>query len=63
MMCGACASTIEKHYVRLKGVKDVSVNYSKKEVRIRYDERSVHEKKLFDSITPLGYSLQKTGAL
>lgn len=59
MKCGACAFTIEKHYMRLKGVKEASVNYSKQEIKIRYDERSLHENKLIDSITPFGYSIEK----
>lgn len=57
MKCGACAYTIEKHYMRLKGVKQAQVNYAKKEIKIRYDERSMHENKLIESIAPLGYTL------
>ena len=59
MKCGACAFTIEKHYMRLKGVKEVSLNYSKQEIKIRYDERSLHENKLIESIIPFGYSIEK----
>lgn len=59
MKCGACAFTIEKHYMRLKGIKEVSVNYGKQEIKVRYDERSLHENKLIESITPFGYTLHK----
>lgn len=59
MSCGACAFTIQKHFKRMKGVKDASVDYNKQELKIRYDERSIHEKELIDSIATLGYTLQK----
>ena len=45
--------------MRLKGVKEATVNYGKQEIKIRYDERSLHENKLIDSITPFGYSIEK----
>ena len=63
MICGACAFSIQKHFARLKGVKEASVNYSKQEIKIRYDERSLHENKLIESITPFGYSIEKMKAL
>lgn len=59
MKCGGCAYTIQKHFMRLKGVKEASVSYLKHELRIRYDERSLHGRELIDSIAPLGYSLQE----
>lgn len=59
MKCGACAYTIEKHYMRLKGVKEALVNYGKQEIKIRYDDRSLHENKLIESIISFGYTLQK----
>ncbi len=59
MSCGACAFTIQKHFMRMKGVKNASVDYGRKELRIRYDERSVHENELIDSIASLGYKLQR----
>lgn len=62
MSCGACAFTIQKHFMRMKGVKDASVDYSKKELKIRYDDRSIHEKELIHSIGTFGYTLQKKDA-
>ena len=59
MSCGACAYAIQKHFLRLKGVKEAIVNYNKQELKIRYEERSVHEKKLVESIAPFGYSIEK----
>lgn len=59
MTCGACAFTIQKHFKRMKGVKDASVDYFKKELKIRYDEHSIHEKELVDSIATLGYRLER----
>ena len=59
MYCGACAFTIQKNLKRIKGVKDASVDYNKKELKIRYDERDVREKELADSIAPFGYKLEK----
>ena len=59
MICGACAYAIQKHFLRLKGVKEAIVHYNKQELKIRYDERSIHEKKLTESIVPFGYSIEK----
>ncbi|OGK21695.1 hypothetical protein A2866_04500 [Candidatus Roizmanbacteria bacterium RIFCSPHIGHO2_01_FULL_39_8] len=59
IMCGACAYTIQKHFKHLKGVRGASVDFTKKEVVLEYDERKLNQAKIIQSLTPFGYTLQK----
>lgn len=59
MRCGACAFTVQKHFLGLRGVKKALVDFGKKELKIVYNNNKVTEDYLAQSLTPLGYSLQK----
>lgn len=58
-MCGACAYSIQKHFKHLKGVREVLVDFNKKELILEYDERKLNQAKIFQSLIPFGYRLQK----
>lgn len=60
MMCGACVYTVQKHFKHLKGVRDVSVDFNKKEVILKYDERKINQAKIIQSLAPFKYTLQKS---
>jgi copper chaperone CopZ len=60
MTCGACAFSIQKHFKHVKGVRDVMVNFFKKEVVLEYDERKLNQAKIIQSLAPFGYTLQKS---
>ncbi|OGK39057.1 hypothetical protein A3A74_08275 [Candidatus Roizmanbacteria bacterium RIFCSPLOWO2_01_FULL_35_13] len=59
MNCGACAYTIKKELLRLKGVKRALVHYDKQELKVEFDHKKVSEKELVDSVASFGYSLQR----
>lgn len=63
MNCGACAYTIQKQILRLKGVKRALVHFDKRELKVEFDHKKVTEKDLIQSVTPFGYILQRAQTL
>ena len=53
--CPACSWLIESRIAKLKGVKQVSVNYSTLRCRIVWQENEVHLSDILSAITQLGY--------
>lgn len=63
MMCGACAFTIKKQLLRLKGVKNVLIDINKQELKLAYDHKRISERELIQSVAPFGYVLHRTPTL
>lgn len=58
MTCGACAFTIQKQLLRLKGVKLALVNYVKEELRVDFDHKRISVQELINSVAVFGYTLK-----
>jgi P-type Cu2+ transporter len=54
--CPACIWLIESRLAKLKGVKQVSVNYSTQRCRIVWQEDEIHLSEILTAITQLGYN-------
>lgn len=55
VICGSCKSRIEQNMTYVKGVKEVSVNLSSKEVSIDYNPKKTTPEALKIAITKIGY--------
>ncbi len=58
MACSFCAESIEKAYDRTDGVEDVDVSLAHEEVLVRYDEATLSEVELKDTLRDLGYTIR-----
>ncbi|WP_440009559.1 heavy metal translocating P-type ATPase [Halomicrococcus sp. SG-WS-1] len=58
MACSFCAESIEKAYDRTEGVEDVDVSLAHEEVLVRYDEATLSEVELKDTLRDLGYTIR-----
>ena len=58
MKCGACAYTIQKQLLRLKGVKHAVINFSKRELKVDYNHNRISTTELIQSVAPYGYTIQ-----
>lgn len=58
MKCGACAFTIQKQLLRLKGVRHAFVNLGKKELKVDFDHKKISTNELIQSVSPFGYIIQ-----
>lgn len=55
MHCGACATGIQMLVSQEDGVKEIFVDYNKKEGVLEFDESKVTKEQIFKSIEELGY--------
>ena len=58
MKCGACAFTIQKQILRLKGVKHAFVNFNKRELKVDFDHKKISTTEIIQSVAPFGYIIQ-----
>lgn len=58
MSCSFCAESIHKAYERTEGVEEVNVSLAHEEVRIRYDNDTLGEVELKDTLRDLGYTIR-----
>lgn len=58
MMCGACAFTIQKQLLRLKGVKQATVNFGKRELKIDYYHKKITSMDIIRSVASFGYTIE-----
>lgn len=57
MRCGACAFTIQKQILRLKGVKHALVNFDKQELKVDFDHKRISTTEIIQSVSPFGYTI------
>lgn len=55
MACPACTWLIEKYLLRLRGVREVLMNYTRRLARIRYDRGEITPSRLLMRLHELGY--------
>ena len=55
MHCGACATGIQMLVSQMDGVKNIFVDYEKKNGTVEFDPAKVSKEKIFSSIAELGY--------
>jgi Cu2+-exporting ATPase len=55
IVCAACVWLNEKHIAALPGVVDVSINYSNRRARVRWDESQIHLSDILAAISQIGY--------
>ena len=58
MSCSFCAESIKKAYSRTDGVEDVDVSLAHEEVLVRYDDETLSEGELKDTLRDLGYTIR-----
>ncbi|MFC6764576.1 heavy metal translocating P-type ATPase [Natrinema soli] len=58
MSCSFCAESIKKAYSRTDGVEDVDVSLAHEEVLVRYDDETLSEVELKDTLRDLGYTIR-----
>jgi Cu2+-exporting ATPase len=54
--CPACVWLIESRLAKLKGVKQVSINYSTQRCRVNWQEDEIHLSDILGAVTQLGYN-------
>ena len=57
MHCVSCVKVIENALLKTKGVKSASVNFPAESVLIEFDEGSIKESNLADTVKSIGYTL------
>ena len=57
MVCGSCATLLEKKLSQVPGVRRAEVNFEKKQARLDYDPRRVDASGLTKAITDVGYKV------
>lgn len=55
MHCGACATGIQMYLTNTDGVKNVHIDYDKKEGEVEYDEAKINAEGILKAISELGY--------
>ena len=58
--CPSCITKIETTVGRLDGVEDVSVLFNAGKVKVTYDEDRIDAGTLAQTVTDLGYPVQRT---
>ncbi|UHQ99296.1 cation-translocating P-type ATPase (plasmid) [Natrinema zhouii] len=58
MSCSFCAESIKKAYSRTDGVEDVDVSLAHEEVLVHYDDETLSEVELKDTLRDLGYTIR-----
>ena len=53
--CASCVSALEKAMHKLEGVQDVSVNLATNKMEIKYNEDTISEQEIVDSVSKAGY--------
>lgn len=56
MSCVGCKNKIEKNIAFEKGIKDMQVDLSKKNVTLTFDSRKTDEEKIINAFEKLGYA-------
>ncbi len=56
MSCENCKKTIEKNIAFEKGIKDMKVDLSTKQVTLKFDSRKTDEQKIIQAFEKLGYN-------
>jgi len=59
MHCASCAQTIEKNLKKLKGVKNVNVNFATETANIEYDSKIIHDIDIEKTVEKTGYKVIK----
>ena len=57
MTCSACSSGIERTIGRLEGVTLCEVSLMGKSLKVEFDEKTVTEEKIFETVKSLGYGI------
>ncbi|MEG1615728.1 MAG: heavy metal translocating P-type ATPase [Bacteroidales bacterium] len=57
MTCASCATNVEGHVQKLKGVKAANVNFASNTLNITYDPQEVSLEKLKNEVQSIGYDL------
>ncbi len=55
MHCNSCAMSIDMDLEDLDGVKQSNTSYAKSETEVEFDQSTVDEKQILDSIKKTGY--------
>jgi copper ion binding protein len=63
MSCQNCADKIDAALTKLDGIQDVEVRLSEKKAFVKYDAAAVTVPAMENSITKLGYKVEKAGAV
>ena len=63
MHCVSCVSLNERALKKIKGVKNVSVNYGTHSATVEYDENQASEKMLHDAVIKNGYKVLAEGSM
>lgn len=58
MMCGACAFTIQRQLLRLKGVRKAIVDFGNKKLKIDYDYKKISTTEIIQSVASFGYTIR-----
>ncbi len=53
--CGACVWLIERHLLRIPGVRTAAVNYATRRVLLEWDDTRVHLGELLEALARIGY--------
>ncbi len=53
--CGACVWLIERHLLRIPGVRTAAVNYATRRVLLEWDDARVHLGELLEALARIGY--------
>ncbi len=61
MHCGACMRTIEEGLGRMPGILQARVNLTRRQVRVVFDEASLSDSQVIDSLKALGYAAHRAG--
>ena len=59
MHCASCAQTIEKKLKKLKGVKNVNVNFATETANIEYDSKLISDINIEKTVEKIGYKVIK----
>src|SRR3989344_5303265 len=59
MHCASCAQTIEKNLKKLKGVKNVNVNFATETANIEYDSKLISDISIEKTVEKIGYKVIK----
>lgn len=61
MHCGDCANKVKTQLAYTKGVKEVTTDYVKNEVLVKYNTKKCSEQKLIESLAEINYTATVKG--
>ncbi|HLC82408.1 MAG TPA: cation transporter, partial [Bacteroidia bacterium] len=56
MSCASCVNTIENNVSKLKGIKDIKINFVRNIAFVEFDEKIINRVQILSTIKKTGYS-------